>query len=132
MSRENLDTLQRIFEQLFGRGRPLGPELLADDAEWVNPQDAVEPGTRRGADGFNEAIASVFATWDDVRFDTERVIDNGDEVIALGVLRGHVHAAGMEVDSPHGEVWTFRDGRVIRMRWFNTHRETLAAAGVRE
>ena len=49
------------------------------DAEWVNPHDAVEPGTRRGADEFNRAIASVFATWDDVHFDTDRVIDDGDE-----------------------------------------------------
>ena len=50
------------------------------------------------------AIDRVFATWDDVRFDTERVIDNGDEVVALGVLRGHLHAAGMEIDSPHGQI----------------------------
>jgi ketosteroid isomerase-like protein len=96
------------------------------------PPDAVEPGTRRGADSFNEAIANVFAAWDDVRFDPERVIDNGDDVVALGVLRGHIHASGMEVDSAHGQIWTFRDGRAVRMRWFNTHRETLEAAGVRE
>jgi ketosteroid isomerase-like protein len=74
----------------------------------------------------------VFATWDDVRFDTERVIENGDDVVALGVLHGHVRYAGMEVDSPHGQIWTFRDGQVVRMRWFNTHRATLEAAGVRE
>jgi ketosteroid isomerase-like protein len=131
MSRENVDTLRRILELVFD-GRPLGPELLAEDAEWVNPADAVETGTRRGAEGFNAAIENVFATWDDVRFDTERLIDNGDEVVALGVLRGHVHAAGMEVDSPHGEVWTFRDGRATRMRWFNTHREALEASALEE
>jgi hypothetical protein len=73
MSRENLDTFQRILEQLF-QGRRIHPELLADDAEWVNPREAVEPGTRGGADEFNRAIANVFAAWDDVRFDTERVM----------------------------------------------------------
>ena len=74
----------------------------------------------------------MFAVWDDVRFDTERVLDNGDDVVALGVLHGRVHAAGMEVDSPHGEIWTFRDGRVVRTRWFNSYRETLEAAGLHE
>jgi ketosteroid isomerase-like protein len=131
MSEQNVDRLNLIFGQLFG-ARRVDPELLAEDVEWVNPPDAVEPGTRQGADSFNKAIANVFAAWDDVRFDTERVIDNGDEVVALGQLHGRVHGPGMEVDSPHGQIWTFRDGRVTRMEWFNTHRETLEAAGLGE
>jgi ketosteroid isomerase-like protein len=132
MPQENADKLDRIFEHLF-EGRRLGPELLADDAEWVNPRDAVEGGTRSGADAFNDAIESVFPAWDDVWFDTERVIERGDDqVVALGVLRGHIRGPGMEVESPHGQVWTFRDGRVARMQWFNTHEETLQHAGVRE
>jgi ketosteroid isomerase-like protein len=128
---ENENRLRWALQQLFG-ARLIPPERLAADAEWVNPHDAVEPGTRHGPGGFNGAIESVFATWDDVRFDVERVIDNGDSVVALGVLRGHVHAAGMEIDSPHGQIWTFRDGRVLRMQWFNTHRETMDAAGLRD
>jgi len=131
MSQDNVNSLRWILQQLFGVRR-VRLELLAEDAEWVNPHDAVEHGTRRGADAFNAAIASVFAAWDDVRFDTERVIDNGDDVVALGLLHGRVHAVGMEIDSPHGQIWTFRGGRVVRMRWFNSHRETLEAVGLRE
>jgi ketosteroid isomerase-like protein len=126
-----MDTLRLVLRQLFG-SRRVDPELLAEDAEWVNPPDAVEPGTRQGADSFNRAIANVFAAWDDVRFETERITDNGEEVVALGRLHGHIHGPGMEVDSPHGQIWTFRDGRVIRMRWFNTHREALEAVGIQE
>jgi ketosteroid isomerase-like protein len=127
MSQENVDKLGVIFDLVFG-GRPLGPELLADDAEWVNPPDAVEPGTRSGATAFNDAIASVFAAWDEVRFDTDQVIGDGDRVVALGVLHGRVHVFGMAIDSLHGQIWTFRDGQVIRMQWFNTHAETMQAA----
>jgi hypothetical protein len=29
-------------------------------------------------------------------------------------------------------VWTFRDGRVVRMQWFNSQSEALQIAGVRE
>jgi ketosteroid isomerase-like protein len=74
----------------------------------------------------------VFNTWDDVRFDTERVVDNGDDIVALGRLWGRVDEAGMEIGSAHGQIWTSRDGRVVRMRWFNSHRETLEAAGLAE
>ena len=129
MSQENVNTLSWILQQLFG-GRRIHPNLLAEEAEWVNPHDAIEPGTRRGADCFNGAISTVFNTWDDVRFDTERVIDNGDEIVALGRIYGRVDAAGMEIASPHGQIWTFRDGRAVRMRWFNSHREALEAVGL--
>jgi ketosteroid isomerase-like protein len=131
MSQANVDTLGWILEQAF-EGRRVDPELLADDVEWVNPQEAVEPGTRRGVDEFNRALASIFDAWDEVRFETERVMGSGDDVVALGRLRIHIHGPGMEVVTPHGQVWTFRDGRAVRMRWFNTHRETLEAAGLRE
>jgi ketosteroid isomerase-like protein len=125
------EALDLVLTQIF-TGRRLDPELLTEDAEWVNPHNAVEPGTRRGADEFNKAIASVFATWDDVHFDTDQVIDNGDQVVALGSLHGHLNASGMVVSAEHGQIWTFRDGRVLRMQWFNTHRETLEAAGSAE
>ena len=131
MSSGNRQRLEQVLERVFA-GRSLDPSLLAEEAEWVNPPDAVEGGTRRGFNAFNDAIANVFAAWDDVHFDTERVIENGDEVVALGALRGHVRGPGIAVEAAHGEVWTFRDGRVIRMQWFNTHTEALQAAGVRE
>src|SRR5215210_1880419 len=125
------EALDVVLDQLFNRRR-IDPERLADDAEWVNPHDAVEPGTRRGADEFNRAIASVFATWDDVHFDTDQIIDNGDQVIALGSLHGQLDVSGMVVSAEHGQIWKFRAGRVVRMQWFNTHRETLEVAGSAE
>ena len=131
MSQENVERLTLLLEQLFDTRR-VDPELLAEDVEWVNPPEAVEPGTRQGADSFNRAIASVFAAWDDVRFEIERVVDNGDDVVVLGKLHGHSHGPVLEVDSHHGQIWSFRDGRVTRMRWTNSHREALEAAGVRE
>ena len=131
MSMDHAMTVQVALEQVF-EGRRLAPELLAEDAEWVNPPDAVEPGTRTGADEFNKAIASVFATWDDVHFDTDRVIPTEDGAVVVGTLHGHLHDSGMEVSAAHGQVWTLRDGRVTRMEWFNTHRTALEAAGVAE
>jgi uncharacterized protein len=127
----SVELLRQLLDQAFN-SRRLDPELLAADVEWVNPHDAVEPGTRRGADEFNSALARVFATWDDVRFDTERVIDNGDQVVGLGSLHGRLNESGMEVSAAHGQIWTFRDGRVTRMQWFNSHRDTLEAAGSTE
>jgi ketosteroid isomerase-like protein len=125
----NVERLQQIMRQWQERRR-LAPELLTEDVEWVNPPDAVEPGSRRGVDGFNEAIASIYEGWGESRFEPERVIENGDDLVALGELRVRGRAVDVEVRRAHGQMWTFRDGRVARMRWFNSHRETLEAAGL--
>jgi ketosteroid isomerase-like protein len=120
------------FHQLRRRlseERELSRDLLTEEAEWVNPHDAVEPGTRRGADSFLDAVASVFEGWEESVFDIERVIELGDEVVALGRLRTRGRTTGIESIVAHGEIWSFEGGKVARMRWFNTHAETLAAAG---
>jgi ketosteroid isomerase-like protein len=95
MSEENVERLMLLLEQLF-HARRVDPERLADDVEWVNPPEAVEPGTRQRADSFNRAIANVFAAWDDVRFEIERVVDNGDDVVVLGKVHGHIHREALE------------------------------------
>jgi hypothetical protein len=38
----------------------------------------------------------------------------------------------MPVDMQFGQVWTFRDGRQIRMEMYGTPEEALRAAGVEE
>jgi len=55
----NVERFKRMRRRLSER-RTLDRDLLADDAEWVNPPDAAETGPRRGADAFLKAVASVF------------------------------------------------------------------------
>jgi ketosteroid isomerase-like protein len=128
---ENVDRFHRIQSE-WREHRRLGPDLLADDVEWVNAPDSVEPGTRTGLASFNAAIDSIFEGWEESRFVFERVIDAGEDVVALGHLRARGRAVPVEITKEHGQVWTFRDDRAVRMRWFSTHAETLAAAGVDE
>jgi ketosteroid isomerase-like protein len=123
------ETNAELFQRIRPRLSELDRELLAEDAEWVNPPDAVETGTRRGADDFLRAIARVFEGWDESNFEIESVIENGDDVIALGALRT-LAQAGLEVTGEHAEIWTIEDGKIARMCWFRTHEEALAAAGV--
>jgi ketosteroid isomerase-like protein len=129
VSQGNVQRFHHLRRRL-SEDHDLSREVLDEDAEWVNPDDAVEPGSRRGADSFLQAVTSVFEGWQESIFEIERVIDRGEDVIALGRLRTRGRATGIEATIPHGEIWTFDAGKVVRMCWFNTHAETLAAAGV--
>jgi len=59
----------------------------------------------------------------------DRIIDVGEQVVALVWLRGRGHSSGADVEADVGAVFTLREGMVTR--WEMTDpREALEAAGL--
>ena len=54
----------------------------------------------------------------DVRFIAEEFIASGNEVVALGRIKGQTRVAAVAVDVPFAHVWTVRDGYLQRLRAF--------------
>lgn len=130
MSAANVEVVRRIY-LAWGQGRERDArELLDPDIEWVNPPDAVEPGTRRGLEDFTAALAMVTDTFDQPDFEIEELLEAGEQVVVIGVLRGRGQSSGIAVERRQGYVWTIRDGRAVRMAWFNDAEEALEAAGL--
>jgi ketosteroid isomerase-like protein len=133
VSERNVEIVQRILEVWGKEGTPVPSGLLHPDIEWVNPPDAVEGGVRRGVDAFEHAARSVEETFSGPRLEIERVSTAGDDdVVVIATLRGRGAGSGAEVARRQGYVWTIRDGRAIRFRWFNDASEALEATGLAE
>lgn len=132
MSEQNVEIVRRIYSAWESGGDPRDSGLLAEDIEWMNPDEAVDPGTRRGVAAFGAAAAAVSDAFDDARIQFERFIDAGDEVVVVGTLHGTGRGSGIEVERRQGYVWTIRDGLAVRFRWFNDPAKALAAAGIDE
>jgi ketosteroid isomerase-like protein len=99
----------------------------AENVEYVNPDYALEPGTRHGPDGTRIALRNMLEAFDDLRWDIESLEERGDRVIATGTFTGRGKASGVAFDpQPFGVVVTFRDDEVIRFEWFNRPDEALA------
>ena len=130
MSQENVDVIRRIYAAWY-EGSPAGSGLLDPQIEWVNPPEAVEPGTRRGVEAFGAAARSVDDTFEDARVDIDEMLDAGDRVVVLATLRGRGRGSGADVERRQGYVWTLREGKAIRFEWFNSPDEAMRAAGVR-
>jgi ketosteroid isomerase-like protein len=102
-------------------------DYIADDVEYVNPSYAVEPGVRYGRRSF----AVVRETYGDFRLEPVRFIDaGGEDVVVLAHYTASGAGSGVPVSGEQGYVWTVRDGKAVRFRWFASHREALEAAGV--
>jgi hypothetical protein len=125
MSRENVEVVRSIY-RLWGEGEQ-ARHLIDPELEYVNPGYAVESGTRRG----RRTLGAVREVYPDFRVQPERFVDAGDEVVVIGTARG-TSASGLEAQWRQGYVWTIRDGRAVRFRWFNRPNEALEAVGLGE
>jgi len=123
MSRENVELVRALYESLAANGTI--DDFVTDDFEYVNPPDAVEPGTRAG----HASYRAVLEIYPDFHVEPERFFDLGDEVLVIGIARG-TGASGVELRSRFGFLWTIRDGRAVRFEWFTNPDEALAAKGL--
>jgi ketosteroid isomerase-like protein len=125
MSQENLELVRAIY-RLWSEGES-ARHLIAPDLEYVNPSYAVESGTRRD----RRTLGKVREVYPDFRVEPERFVDAGEEIVVIGTARG-TSASGVEAQWRQGYVWTVRDGRAVRFRWFNRPSEALEAVGLSE
>ncbi len=125
MSQENVELVRAIYDR-WAAGSS-ARDLIDADMEYVNPSYAVESGTRRD----RRALARVREVYPDFRVEPERFLDAGENVVVIGTARGTA-ASGVEAQWRQGYVWTVREGKAIRFRWFNDPNEALEAVGLAE
>jgi ketosteroid isomerase-like protein len=125
MSAENIDIVRRIHAH-WAAGESAGG-LIDPAIEYVNPPYAVESGVKHG----RRTLAAIREVYPDFRFEPEEFRDVGDEVVVIGVGRG-TGSSGVQAQWRQGYVWTIRDGRAIRFRWFSDPQEALGVVGLEE
>jgi ketosteroid isomerase-like protein len=135
MSRENVEIARRAVERWLRGGATLEAipvEVYAGDVEWdlsAYPQiDAPTRGT--GVDSLLETLREFFSAWESYRAEAGEFIDAGENVV--NVLHETAGAADLFVERDIFQVWTFRDGLVVRWRTFETREQALEAVGLRE
>ncbi len=133
MSAANVEIVRRIYEIWNG---PSPPEamvpFIAEDFEFVNPSNAVEPGIRRGPEGMLAAQASLSDAFESYEHELGDVIDLGDRVLAWTTFRARTPTGGLRYEKAEAQIWTLRDGLVTRFQWFHDREEALRAAGLKE
>jgi ketosteroid isomerase-like protein len=120
--RASLDAMERgDIETVAAEAHP--------EIEFVNPPYAIEPGTRRGIGGFKAGMRNMLDAFEELRFESLRVVDFGDRAVALGTWTGRGRGSRYQFEPlPFAFVITFEDDRMIRYEWFADHDEALQAA----
>ena len=126
MSRENVEIVRQGFEA-YTQG-DLSAAVANHDPDVVyNP--AEEPPVA-GRDAVRAYIERWEEPWDDYVAQAEEFFDAGDHVVVTFHVRARGRASGAEVDARSYQVYSLREGQLVRMDEYMTRDEALEAAGL--
>ena len=129
MPEASIRVVERLYEA-WRRGEVQGPTGLLDpEIEYVNPDGAIEPGTRHGLESFTAAIDRLFEGWSTWEMEPEEFKAAGDRVAVVVRYRATARTSGVEVEGRESALLTVRDGRIVRYEWFHGPDDALAALG---
>jgi ketosteroid isomerase-like protein len=109
---ESEEVVRRIYDAW--RERRSTRDYIDPDIEYVNPPDAVEPGTTTGRGTFGK-ILEIFPN---VVYEPHEIMADGERVEVKGIMRASGDISGVTTETPMGHVWTVRGGRAVRFEWF--------------
>jgi ketosteroid isomerase-like protein len=124
----NAEIVRRFYERWSAGDLAAVREHMDDAIEYVNPDGAIEHGTRRGIAEFTQAVEKTLEAWEYWRAEPEELREDGDKVIAVLSYRTRGRGSGVEIEGRESALWTLRDGKVTRYQWFHGVDDAAAAA----
>jgi ketosteroid isomerase-like protein len=137
MSRENIETIARLYDEFLAKPERLtSPELLAffDPAVEIHQSESFlgTQGTFQGYDGLGRSGREVFETFSEAHYVPRRLVDAGDQIVATVEFRAIGKESGLRIAETVAHVWTLKGGRIVAWHVYLDPANALEAAGVRE
>jgi ketosteroid isomerase-like protein len=120
--------IRDLFETWNEGDREAGLEVSHEDSVL---HSAITNSTFRGHEGIRRWMAEIDEQFDAWRLELEAIRELEDErLLALGRVRAHGRASGLELDQPIGWLIEFRGEKIAETWFYMGHDEALRAAGL--
>jgi ketosteroid isomerase-like protein len=129
MSEENVEVVRQAFE---ASKRGDDDEVFSLYDPEVEIESDYDGRVYRGLDGVRAFFRDWLEVWDEIDWEAEEWIDVGEHVVALLHVSGRGKLSGVTVERREAHLWTLREGKLLRLRVFETKDEAVEAAGLRE
>ena len=107
--------VRRAYEALARRDVAALDELADPDLEMDLSERVLNPATYRGAEGLLQFLGEIDELWEWMRIEVERVVERGDDLLAVLLVTVKGRGSGVEIESRIAQRWTLRDGKLRRM-----------------
>jgi ketosteroid isomerase-like protein len=132
MSQENVEIVRRLYEH-WERGDFSHADYFDPQVEHsrIGAETPDMEGRWRGLDGFSAAFREYLRAFSDLRINAERIIDLGDgRVLGLARHTARGKLSGAPIEHQLGDLFTLREGRIVRYDSYWDTAEALEAAGL--
>src|SRR5687768_11759391 len=130
MSQENLGIVRQMLDA-FSRGDTPAMLKLADASVVFTPiPDTPDVQDFHGHEGLLQGIAQTTETWDDFYVELREMRDFDDHVLASLRWWGRGPRSGIKMEVDICALYTFRDGKIVRLQLFESEQQTLEIAGL--
>jgi hypothetical protein len=85
--------------------------------------------TYSGIDGFREMWLDWLEPWASYHVQVDEMFDVDDGVVVLVRDRARRHGMDVEVELISGSLWTFRNGKIVRVQFYANREELREAVG---
>ena len=133
MSQENVEILRRLFQR-WATG-DLRADCFDPDIEYLRTGtgNPIMEGRWLGRDEVSTAMRDYIRAFSDLRIEAERIVDlGGDRVLVLTRHTARGKQSGVPIEHKIGDLFTMRDGRIVRYDSYWIRAEALEAAGLSE
>jgi ketosteroid isomerase-like protein len=132
MSEENVESVRRAYEGVNAHLRS-PQELFGADYEVDATEVAPDLGVVSGYEAGQEAFVPYWKTFDAFHVEIEEVIHSDQGQVITAVRDGgRMKGSDAEVWNRFFHVWTFTDGKIVRLSIHTDRDRALEAAGQQE
>jgi ketosteroid isomerase-like protein len=130
MSQENIEVARRFHDHFDRTGEPLW-EVVDSEIE-IHDHDIPDAGAYHGLAGYTKWLTNWGETFESYGMELERLVDAGDQVVSLIVMRVTGRISRVSVERQDAIVSTFQAGKITRIDYYNDQAQALAAVSLSE
>ena len=132
--------VQRVYELVLASGRfadpataEVLPELFDPEVELRQMSSVLDSASEfQGYQGLADAAREILQTTTDIGYVAEEVRAAGDQVATVALVSGTGRLSGAPFERRTGQLFTLRNGRVVRWEAFDDPADAFQAAGLSE
>jgi ketosteroid isomerase-like protein len=125
--KSNAELLREIVER-FNESGELDFARVDPEAELHDRPDVPDGRVWRGEDGIRAFFAKTAELFDPIRWEFEELIPEGRHVVARCHVVAYGATSGTPIEMDETQLWTFRDGLIVRLQGFPTVEDAYATA----
>jgi ketosteroid isomerase-like protein len=131
MASDRVERLRASLEE-FDRTGLIPPDYFSPDFELHQSSSIVDTaGVFRGPGASQASIDELGGSFEDMTWEPERFFEApGGEIVVFIHARARGRASGLELDNHIAWVWTFKDGKAVRMVVYEEPADALEAVGL--